>query len=107
MGLFDKAMAGISNAGNRINQEADEANYNSKIYDQKKAKEKAISEAGEKMFAAYTEGKTEITDEIKELFEKAKTCDENIAKLEKEKQEMIDKAKAERQEKWDSADKKE
>ncbi|MCQ2079064.1 MAG: hypothetical protein MJZ38_03280 [archaeon] len=103
MGFLDKARAGLSNAGNRINQEGEEASYNSKIYDQKKAKEKALAEVGEKLYASYKEGKAEITVEVKELFEKAKTCEAEIEKLEKEKQEMIEKAKAERQERRDAA----
>ena len=103
MGFMDKMKAGAKNLDNRLGQSVDSASYDSKIYDQKSAKEKAIKDAGEKMFAAYCEGKTEITSEIKDLYEKAKACDVEIEKLEKEKAEMIAKAEAERQANRDAA----
>ena len=97
MGFLDKVNAGISNAGSRLSQEADEASYNSKIHDQQRDKSKALEQAGQIMFDAYKEGKTEITSEVKDLFEKAKACDVEIEKLEKEKAEMIEKAHQERE----------
>ncbi|AMH94774.1 hypothetical protein AR505_1053 [methanogenic archaeon ISO4-H5] len=97
MGFLDKVNAGISNAGSRLSQEADEASYNSKIHDQQRAKSKALEEAGNLMFEAYKSGKCEITSEVKDLFEKAKTCDAEIEKLEKEKEEMKEKAHQERE----------
>lgn len=97
MGFLDKAKAGLSNAGNYTEQKAEEARFDGKIYDQKRDKEKAVREAGEKMYAAYLDGKTEITDDVKALFEKAKACEEEIKKLEEEKQNMIDKAHNERE----------
>ncbi|AGI48010.1 hypothetical protein TALC_01018 [Thermoplasmatales archaeon BRNA1] len=101
MGFGDKLKAGISNAGNYTEQKADEARYNSKISDKKNEKAKAIKEAGEKMFALYLDGKSEINDEIKALYEKAIECDKEIEKLEKEKAEMVDAAKKERQDRRD------
>ena len=97
MGFLDKVNAGISNAGSRLSQEADEASYNSKIHDQQRDKSKALEQAGQIMFDAYKDGKTEITSEVKDLFEKAKACDTEIEKLEKEKAEMIEKAHQERE----------
>jgi ppGpp synthetase/RelA/SpoT-type nucleotidyltranferase len=49
------------------------------------------------MFDAYAEGKTELTAEVKELYEKAKACDEEIKKLEAEKEELKQKAHEERE----------
>ena len=98
MGLMDKMKTGAKNFDNRLGQSVDSAKYDSKISDQKNIKRKAIEEAGQKMFDAYVEsGATSITDEIKELYEKAKACDVEIEKLEKEKAEMIEANKAERQ----------
>jgi len=96
--------AGASNVGNRLEQSVDTVSYDSKISDQKSAKRKAIEEAGNKMFAAYdADGTTQITDEIKELFEKAKACDVEIAHLEKENEDNIAAKKAERKANRDAA----
>lgn len=103
MGLMDKIKTDIKNVDNRLGQSVDSAKFDSKISDQKNDKKKAIQEAGEKMYAAYLEGKTEICDEAKALFDKAKACDDEIAKLEAEKAEMIEKAKAERENNKNSA----
>ena len=103
MGFMDKVKAGAKNLDNRLGQSADSLSYDSKISDQKDIKRKAIQEAGEKMFAAYCEGKVEVTDEIKALYETAKACDVTIAQLEKDKADMIAKAEAERQANRDAA----
>ena len=103
MGLMSKVKADLKNVDNRLGQSVDSAKYDSKISDQKNQKKKYISESGDLMFAAYLEGKTEITDEIKALFDKAKECDAEISRLEAEKTEMIEKAKAERESNKDSA----
>jgi uncharacterized protein YbcC (UPF0753/DUF2309 family) len=97
MGFGDKLKAGMSNVNSRLNQSVDSAEYDSKISSQKRDKEKAIAEAGQKMFEAYIAGTTELTAEVKELFDKAKACDAEIEKLEKEKQEMKDAAHQERE----------
>jgi len=97
MGLWDKTKTAVKNADNRMGQSVDSAKYDSKISDQKNAKKKAIEEAGQKMFEAYCEGKCELTAEVKELYDKAKACDEEIAKLEKEKADMISGNEAARQ----------
>lgn len=98
MGLMDKMKTGAKNLDNRMGQSVDSAKYDSKIADQKNIKKKAIEEAGQKMFEAYVaNGSTAITDEVKELYEKAKACDAEIEKLEKEKADMIEANKAERQ----------
>ena len=98
MGLMDKMKTGAKNLDNRMGQSVDSAKYDSKIADQKNIKRKAIEEAGQKMFEAYiASGAASITDEVKELYEKAKACDAEIEKLEKEKADMIEANKAERQ----------
>ncbi len=98
MGFMDKLSTGVKNVDNRLGQSVDSAKYDSKISDQKNIKRKAIEEAGQKMFEAYlANGAASITDEVKELYEKAKACDVEIEKLEKEKAEMIEANKAERQ----------
>lgn len=102
MGLLDKMKAGVANSGNYTSQKADEASYNSKISDQRNAKKKLIAEAGEKMFALYTEGKFEMSDEVKDMYAKCVECDKEIEKLEQEKADMIAKAEAERQERRDA-----
>ena len=102
MGLLDKMKAGVANTGNYTSQKADEASINSKISDQKNTKKKLISESGEKMFAMYLEGKTELTDEIKEMFAKCVECDKEVEKLEAEKAEMIAKYEGERQARRDA-----
>ena len=104
MGFMDKVSAGVKNVDNRLGQSVDSAKYDSKISDQKNIKRKAIEEAGQKMFEAYLAGNCAVTDEIKELFEKAKACDAEIEKLEKEKAEMIEANKAERQANRDAAE---
>lgn len=96
MGFGDKLKASMSNANSRLNQEADEASFNSKINDKKKEKEEALNKAGEKLYEVYISGKTEVTDEVKAFLDTAKGCDDEIAKLEKEKQDMKDKAQKER-----------
>ncbi|MBO4502618.1 MAG: hypothetical protein J5707_03045 [Candidatus Methanomethylophilus sp.] len=102
MGLLDKMKAGVANTGNYTSQKADEASINSKISDQKNTKKKLISESGEKMFAMYLEGKTELTDEIKEMFAKCVECDKEVERLEAEKAEMIAKYEGERQARRDA-----
>ncbi len=98
MGFMDKMKTGAKNLDNRMGQSVDSAKYDSKIADQKNVKKKAIEDAGQKMFEAYVAtGSATITDEVKELYEVAKACDVEIAKLEKEKAEMIEANKAERQ----------
>ena len=94
--------AGVANTGNYTSQKADEASINSKISDQKNTKKKLISESGEKMFALYIEGKTELSDEIKEMFAKCVECDKEVEKLEAEKAEMIAKYEGERQARRDA-----
>ncbi len=102
MGLLNKMKAGVANTGNYTSQKADEASFNSKINDQKNTKKKLIAEAGDKMFAAYTEGKYELTDEIKDMFARCVECDKEVERLEQEKADMIAKAEAERQERKDA-----
>lgn len=97
MGLADKLKAGVKNVDNRLGQSVDSVKFDSKISDEKSKKNKAIDEAGEKMFAAYLEGKTELTQEIIDLFETAKKCDEEIERLQKEKEQMKADAAAERE----------
>ena len=97
MGLMDKMKTGAKNFDNRLGQSVDSAKYDSKISDQKNIKNKSLKEAGEKLFEGFMAGNAAVTDEIKALLEKAKACDEEIAKLEKEKEEMIAANKAERQ----------
>ena len=104
MGFMDKVSAGVKNVDNRIGQGVDSAKYDSKISDQKNIKNKSLKEAGEKLFEGFLAGNAAVTDEIKALLEKAKACDEEIAKLEKEKEEMIAANKAERQANRDAAD---
>lgn len=94
MGFGDKLKASLNNANSRISQSADSASYDSKINDQKRDKEKALQEAGEKMYDVYKSGKKTITDEVVALFDKAKACDAEIEKLQKE--DMISKAEKER-----------
>lgn len=96
MGFGDKLKASMSNASSRLNQEADEASFNSKINDKKKEKNDLLVQAGQKLYESYTAGKSEIDDEIKGLLEKAKACDDEIASLEQQKQDMKDKAQQER-----------
>jgi predicted RNase H-like nuclease (RuvC/YqgF family) len=93
----DKLKTGLKNTDSLTGQKIDEAKYDNKISEQKSQKRKAIEEAGEKMFDAYAEGKTELTAEVKELYEKAKACDEEIKKLEAEKEELKQKAHEERE----------
>ena len=102
MGLLDKMKAGAANAGNYTSQKADEATINSKISDQRNTKKKLIAESGEKMFALYLEGKTELSDEIKDMYAKCVECDKEIEKLETEKAEMIAKYEGERQARRDA-----
>ena len=96
MGLGDKLKVGLSNAGSRISQSADEAGYNSRISDQKKIIDDSTKKAGELMYAEYAKGAKMITPEIEELFKAADAAKAEIEKLEAEKQEMIDKAQKER-----------
>ena len=81
MGLLDKMKAGVANTGNYTSQKADEATINSKISEQKSTKKKLISDSGEKMFALYQEGKTELSDEIKDMFAKCIECDKKVEEL--------------------------
>lgn len=97
MGLTDKLKAGVKNVDNRLGQSVDSAKYDSKISDQRGSRRKYLDEASDKMYKAYLEGKTELTDEVKDLFDKAKECDAEIEKLEKEKEEMKAKAHDERE----------
>lgn len=97
MGLADKLKAGVKNVDNRLGQSVDSVKYDSKISDQKATKRKALDEAADIMFAAYLEGKAEVTDAVKALFETAKKCDAEIEKLQKEKEDMIAEASAERE----------
>lgn len=93
----DKLKAGIKNTDSLAGQKIDEARINSAIGDQRVAKSKLMSEAAEKMFCAYIDGATELTAEVKALFDKAKACDAEITKLEQEKKDLIDKAHSERE----------
>ena len=102
MGLLDKMKAGVANTGNYTSQKADEATINSKISEQKSTKKKLISDSGEKMFALYQEGKTELSDEIKDMFAKCIECDKKVEELEAEKAEMIAKYEGERQARRDA-----
>lgn len=89
----------MSNVGSHISQVSDTASFNNKISAQKKEKDKILNDVGQKMFDTYLEGNVEISDEITDLLEKAKACDAEIERLEKEKAEMIgneEKKRAER-----------
>ena len=97
MGLTDKLKAGVKNVDSRLGQSVDSVKYDSKISDQKSIKRKALDEAADIMFAAYLEGKAEISDAVKDLFETAKKCDAEIEKLQKEKEDMKAEAAAERE----------
>lgn len=101
MGLMDKMKAGVANAGTYTSQKADESSYNLKISDQRNKKKKLLEEAGDKMFALYQDGKKEISDEIKDMFEQCIACDKEIEKLEAEKAEMIAEKEKERQDRRD------
>ena len=96
MGLGDKLKVGLSNAGSRISQSADEAGYNSRISDQKKIIDDSTKKAGELMYQEYKKGSKMISAEIEELFKAVEAANAEIEKLEAEKQEMIDKAQKER-----------
>lgn len=97
MGFMDKLKTGASNTNNALEQSSKESEFNSKINDQKKQKAKLIADAGEKVFAAYLEGKTELSDEVKDMYEKCKACDAEVEKLEKEKADMIADYEAQRE----------
>ena len=97
MGLSDKLKAGVKNVDSRLGQSVDSAKYDSKISEQRGSRRKYLDEASDKMYACYLEGKTELSDEVKSLFDKAKECDAEIEKLEKEKEEMKSKAHEERE----------
>ncbi len=103
MGLGDKIKVGMSNAGSRISQSADEAVYNGRINEQKKTIEDSIKRAGELMFDEYEKGNTAITPKVEELFKTIQECNEEIEKIEAEKQEMIEKAQKERKDRRDDA----
>lgn len=97
MGLGDKLKVGMSNAGSRISQSADEAVFNSRISEQKKTIDDSLKSAGELMFEEFEHGNFTITPKVEELFQTVQKCKEEIEKLEAEKQEMIEKAQKERE----------
>ena len=98
MGLMDKVGAGLKNAGSHVDEAAEAAKYNDKIREQEKIKAESLKEVGEKIFAAYCENKkVTVGSDITDLLDKAVACDAEIAKLEKEKEEMKNKAHADRE----------
>ncbi len=96
MGIGDKLKVGISNAGSRLSQSADESGFNARINEQKKIIDDSNKKAGELMFEEYNNGRNTFTNSVEELFKAVQNAKDEIEKLEAEKQEMIDKAQKER-----------
>lgn len=93
----DKLKTTIKNTDSLAGQKLDEAKYAGKISDQKSKKNKFLNEAGEKIFEIYLTGVTEIDASVTEILDKAKACDEEIARLEAEKQDTVNKEREERE----------
>lgn len=94
MGLMDKVSAGIKNVDNMIGTGIDESKYNSKIRELQKEIDEMKSKLGDKIYQAFLGGET---FDGKKCCEKIKTKYEEIDSTEKEKQEMVEAAKAERE----------
>ena len=96
MSFTDKIKTGLKNTDSLAGQKVDEAKYETKIAEQKSQKRKFLSDANDRMFEAYCKGFA-VPDEVRDLYEKAKTCDVEVDRLEAEKKDIIAKAKAERE----------
>ncbi|MDY0251911.1 MAG: hypothetical protein RBQ96_02220 [Candidatus Methanomethylophilaceae archaeon] len=94
MGFMDKVSAGIKNVDNKIGADIDESKYNSKIRELQREIDEMKSKLGDKIYQAFLKG---------EAFDGKKCCEnikakyEEIDSTEKEKQEMVAAAKAERE----------
>lgn len=91
---MDKVSAGIRNVDSKIGSTIDEEKYNSKIRDLERDIEKLKCKLGEKVYEAAIKGGT---FDSKECVKMIKSKYEEIKNTEKEKEEILAKAKAERE----------
>lgn len=103
MGIMDKVSAGIKNVDNKIGADIDESKYNSKIRELQKEIEEMKSKLGDRIYQAFLKGET---FDVKKCCGNIKAKYAEIDKTEKEKQEMVAGAKAEREKNRKEAERK-
>lgn len=96
MAIFNKTKAVGSNIANRIGQGLNSAEFESRMSTQRGLKNKYLGQASEIAYQLYLDDKKTFSQELTDLLEQAKKCDEEIARLEKEKADNIANKSAQR-----------